>query len=134
MDRLIEMGRRFVEETAYNGRVVVDPERVAETVVNVVRSPDGIVLVSGSDASISGMIAVIVYPHPFSGERIATELVWWVDPEARGDGIRLLRAAEAWAREVGAVRMQMVAPDERVGALYRRMGYEPVETSYQRSL
>jgi GNAT superfamily N-acetyltransferase len=65
---------------------------------------------------------------------MAFEVVWWVEPEARGDGVRLLRAAEDWAIEQGIGKMQMVAPNERVGALYERMGYLPVETSYQRTL
>jgi GNAT superfamily N-acetyltransferase len=93
-----------------------------------------VILVSGSDATITGMIAMLAYDHPFSGERMAFEVVWWVEPEARGDGVRLLRAAEDWAMEQGIGKMQMVAPNERVGALYERLGYLPVETSYQRSL
>lgn len=134
MDRLIEMGKRFVEETSYRDLIRIDSERLAGTIAKVADSEDGAVLVSGSDASVTGMIAMVAYDHPYSGERTAFELVWWVEPEARGDGVRLLRAAETWAREQGCRHMQMVAPNERVGALYQRLGYSPVETSYQRSL
>ena len=134
MDRLVAMGQRFASETEYSAFVTVDPARVAHSIVQVASSPDGVVLVSGSDASLTGMIAMLAYDHPYSGERTAFELEWWVEPEARGDGVRLLRAAEDWAREVGATKMQMVAPNGRVGALYSRLGYAPVETSYQRSL
>ena len=134
IERLMDMGERFVRETKYRSLVTLRPERLAESIANVLASPSGVVLVSGSDASLTGMIAMLVYDHPFSGERTAFELVWWVEPEARGDGVRLLRAAEEWAREEGATKVQMVAPNERVGALYERLGYEPVETSYQRSL
>jgi GNAT superfamily N-acetyltransferase len=134
MDRLIAMGQRFVEETSYRDLIRIDPRRLADTIFNVVTSPDGAVFISGSDATVTGMIAMVAYDHPYSGDRTAFELVWWVEPEARGEGVRLLRAAEQWAREVGALRIQMVAPDERVGTLYQRLGYAPVETSYQRSL
>lgn len=133
-ERLMEMGMRFVAQTTYSGFIAAKPERLIDTIGSVLMNPDGVILVSGSDASLTGMIAMLAYDHPFSGERTAFEVVWWVEPEARGDGVRLLRAAEDWAKEQGAGKVQMVAPDDRVGTLYRRMGYVPVETSYQRSL
>ncbi len=132
--RLIEMGQRFVAETPYAGLITIDPERLAVTVGSLLENPHAAVFVSGSDATLTGMIALLAYDHPFSGERTAFEVVWWVEPEARGDGVRLLRAAEGWARDQGIKKMQMVAPDARVGGFYQRMGYSPVETSYQRSL
>ncbi len=131
--RLIEMGQRFVRETTYNGIIAIDPERMARVIAGILANPDGVLLVSGAD-KLTGMIGMVVYDHPFSGERTAFEIVWWVEPEARGDGVRLLRAAEDWATERGAVVMQMVAPTDRVAHLYIRLGYAPVETSFQRRL
>lgn len=133
MDRLIEMGQRFVAETEYAGLIKADPERITETVMRIATNPDGAIFVSGN-GSVTGMIAMLIYEHPFSGERMASEMAWWVEPEARGSGVKLLRAAEEWARERGAVAVQMVAPTERVGALYSRLGYKAFETSYQRRL
>lgn len=133
-DRLMEMGQRFVSETPYAGLISIDPARLSDSVGNLLANPDGAVFVSGSDATLTGMIAMLAYDHPFSGERTAFEVVWWVEPEARGDGVRLLRAAEQWARDLGIRKMQMVAPTARVGEFYARMGYAPVETSFQRSL
>ena len=131
--RMIEMGQHFVMDTEYARLVSVSPERLADTIASVLSNPDGVVLLSGNGKA-TGMIAMLAYDHPFSGERTAFEIVWWVEPEARGDGVRLLRAAEDWAREQGAKHMQMVAPNDRVGMLYQRLGYAPVETSFQRSL
>lgn len=131
--RLLEMGQRFAMETEYRDLIAINQERLSSFIETTLANPESCVLVSGSD-DLTGMIALLTYDHPFSGERTAFEVVWWVDPEARGDGVRLLRGAETWARERGIRKMQMVAPNERVGALYRRLGYAPVETSYQRSL
>ncbi len=107
--------------------------RIAASVTFLLENPDAAIFLSGNGTP-TGMIAMLAYDHPFSGERIAFEVVWWVDPEARGDGLRLLRAAEEWARDQGIKKMQMIAPNERVGVLYQRLGYLPVETSFQRSL
>jgi GNAT superfamily N-acetyltransferase len=132
--RVVEMAQRFVAETEYSDVIALQPDRVAATVERLIANPDATVLLSGSDATITGMIAMLAYDHPFSGERTAFEVVWWVEPEARGDGLRLLRAAEEWARGRGATAVQMVAPSQRVGELYIRLGYAPVETSFQRRL
>lgn len=133
-ERIIEMGKRFVEGTSYKEIISINPSRLEAAISHVIANPDGVVLVSGPETDPTGMIAMLTYDHPFSGARTAFEIVWWVDPEARGDGVRLLRAAEEWARSRGATAVQMVAPNERVGSFYRRLGYAPVEMSYQRSL
>lgn len=132
--RLLEMGQRFAAETEYRDLISVRSKPLETAILSILGNPDGATFVSGTDATLTGMIALLAYDHPFSGERTAFEVVWWVDPESRGDGLRLLRAAEGWARGQGIAKMQMVAPNERIGALYRRLGYAPVETSYQRSL
>ncbi|KKL86125.1 hypothetical protein LCGC14_1947880, partial [marine sediment metagenome] len=74
--------------------------------------------------------------HYVSGELIAGEVVWWVDPEARTrrTGLKLMRKAEETAMGMGAVKMQMVAPNERIGKLYEHFGYTKVESTYQRNL
>lgn len=131
---LTAMGQRFVQETSYKDLVSADPDRIAQTVIGILSTDTGVVLVSEGTTGPTGMIAMLSYSHPFSGELTAFEVVWWVNPEARGDGIRLLKAAEDWGRQKGATKMNMVAPNERVGALYSRLGYSPVETSFQRSL
>ena len=132
-ERLAELGQRFLESD-YAGRTKVDPARLYDSVGSIIANESGAVFVSGSDATLTGMIALLAYDHPFSGERTAFEVVWYVEPEARGDGVRLLRAAEDWARREGITKMQMVAPNQRVGDFYTRMGYEFVESSFQRSL
>lgn len=134
MERILEMGQRFVSETSYGEHIKLNPEHLSGTVVGVATNPMGVILVSERDALVNGMIALVVSNHPYSGLPTAFELVWWVDPESRGTGRELLSAAEGWAREHGAKAIQMVAPNSRIGALYERLGYRPIETSYQRSL
>jgi hypothetical protein len=79
------------------------------------------------------MIGIVAYRHPLSGVPTAGEVMWWLDPSARGGGLALLRHAERWAAETGAEQIQMIAPaaNARVGRLYARRGYRPLETSYQ---
>jgi GNAT superfamily N-acetyltransferase len=130
--RLVEMGRRFRNETGYNKHLAENPAKMAELASQLAAA--GGVLVSERAGQIVGMIGIFLFPHFLSGELVAGEVFWWVEPEHRGEGIKLLREAEKQARERGAVKLQMIAPNPKVAALYERLGYEFVESAYQRTL
>jgi GNAT superfamily N-acetyltransferase len=94
-----------------------------------------LIVVVGNHKAV-GMIGLITFLHPLSGETYATEMIWWVEPNYRksGAGIRLLRAAERWAKDQGAVALQMIAPTPEVGQIYAATGFEQIETLYQKAL
>lgn len=131
---LVEMGLRFIASTSYRGRLAANPGQIAHLMQGLIWADDGTLLVAEDDGKIAGMIGVCIYVHPISGERIAGELFWWMQPEQRGDGVKLLKAAEAWADEKCAVRMQMIAPDEKVAKAYQALGYGRLEEVWQRDL
>lgn len=132
--RLVVMGTRFLTESAYRGRVTINPVQMADTVHMLLASPIGTVFVAERDGEVVGMIGLLCFQHPISGEATVAELFWWVEPEHRGNGVRLLKRAEQWAREQGATHVHMVAPTPDVGALYTALGYELLESTYQRVL
>lgn len=82
----------------------------------------------------SGMIGGIKYPDTNSGELIASELFWFVDPSKRGEGIKLLNAFELWAINNNCKRIIMVhlmdSMPEKVGRFYERTGYRKLEVHY----
>ena len=136
VDRVVEMGRRFITETAYAPHIPVNADKMRELAENLISSNDGLLLVWDDGArGMSGMLGALVFEHPMSGEKVCSEMFWWVNPESRGTvGMKMLRYMEKWAVDRGAVKMMMIAPNERVGRFYERVGYERIETSYQRSL
>lgn len=134
IDRIVTMGRRFLAETEYREVMAGDPVRMAETVRDLIAGDRGLLLVLDGDEGLRGMIGVFAFEHPISGAVVASELFWWVEPETRGDGLKLLRGAERWARGVGASVLQMIAPNEKVARLYQAFGYVKVETLFQMRL
>lgn len=133
---IVALAMRFLEqEPAYQGVLHPNGDLIAGIVNTFVNDDDKIVYLSEYDGIITGLIALLVGNHIFTGERTATELMWFVDKAARGrDGMRLLYAAEQWARSHGARQLEMVAPSTRTGELYERLGFRPMERLYVRNL
>jgi RimJ/RimL family protein N-acetyltransferase len=132
--RLVEMGKRFLTETVYAGRVAINPAAMARTLHLLVASDGGGLFVSEQDGVVTGMIGLLLFEHPFTGELTAQELFWWVEPEHRGYGLRLLKRGEAWAAASGAQHVHMIAPTPAVGQLYERLGYGYLEAAYQKAM
>jgi GNAT superfamily N-acetyltransferase len=131
--RIVAMGERFMSNPDYNGKIAINPERLSGFAKRLIGG-EGVLLLNEREGQITGMLGMLVYDHPMSGEKTAVELFWWVNPESRGDGIRLMKRAEQIAIESGAKRMQMVAPNDKVARVYQKFGYEFVESTYQRTL
>lgn len=128
------MGERFLRETVYHGRVTVNPMAMARTVGFLIANDLGVVFVSEHRGTVVGMIGLLLFEHPITGEVTATELFWWVEPEYRGSGVRLLKRGEHWAREAGARQLHMIAPTAEVGQLYERLGFGYLEAAYQKAI
>jgi GNAT superfamily N-acetyltransferase len=130
--RLVAMGRQQI--AALSGGAVPDnPAQVEATVTHLVTTPTCGCFVAERDGAVVGMIGLVRTLSHCSGVPTAGEVMWWVDPAARGCGVALLRRAERWAAETGAQAIQMMAPasNARVGRLYARRGYQAMETIYQ---
>ena len=136
LDAIVRMGQRFLTSSTYARLLEENPAQMRRFAEQLLKRPDGHILIAERDGEAVGMVAFYVFPHFYSGEMMAGELIWWVEPEHRAGrvGLKLLRIMEELAKTLGCVKMQMIAPNERIGELYRRLGYVWVEETYQRSL
>jgi GNAT superfamily N-acetyltransferase len=99
--------------------------------------PDRACFVFDVDGIARGVLAAHAAPHQFAPIKVASELIWWVDPEHRGtSAIKMLDAYEAWATERGCQYASMVGlgHDPLTTRLYERRGYAPVERHFMRAL
>ena len=128
---LVDMGRRFLQESSYGAIMPFEPDSLASTFKNLILHDDGLLLVSG-DENVTGMIGMHVFKHPLSGKKMAAENFWWMNPESRGgrDALRLLRDAESWVMSQGVEWMHMIAPSAKVAEFYERLGYSPLEIHF----
>lgn len=132
--QMVEMGSRFIAQTAYAGMVADNPEQrriLGETLIHGAQSG---IFISEREGRITGMLGMVAFANHIDGAMTAGEVFWWADPDVRGDGIRLFHFAEQWAIDMGCDKIQMVAPNERIEQLYGRLGFVPMERTFQRDL
>lgn len=136
LPRVVAMFARFVRESQYRQYIGNHPDHAARMMAQLIDREDWALFVVEQDDDVIGMLGLMLFDQPFSGERLATELFWWLDPEHRGHGGWLLKRGEKWAKAHGATRISMMAPADkpRVAETYRRLGYAEVEHVYQRDL
>lgn len=134
--RLVEMGQRFIAETEYRDFIAFNRDALEALMAGMIGKTNCAIFVGEVSGQIVGMLGMHIYRHPMSNERVAAEAFWWVEPEHRKSsvGLDLLARGEAWAKTNAATKMQMIAPNERVGRLYRTRGYRKFEEQYQRDL
>lgn len=131
------MGKAFHAVTGVADLISLDLATLERTFVQLMES--GVILVVEGGGGLVGATGALLHPHYFNSAHITgQELFWWIDPDHRGVGAELLNALEQWVEAQGAHSFSMIALEalepERVGLIYRRRGYRPVERSYLRGI
>jgi GNAT superfamily N-acetyltransferase len=133
---VVRMACQFICESSYRGLVTVNPA-AQEQLARDCLEGGGLFVVDVAHRAV-GVIGLALVVLPTTGELVALELIWWVDPGLRKGtaGVRLWEVAEEWARLSKAVWIQMIAPAgaELVERMYRRRGYQALETVFVKAL
>lgn len=98
---------------------------------------DRLCLIYAPDGTARGALVAYASQHQFAPVKVASELMWWVDPEHRGlSAAKMLQAYEDWAAERGCVFASMVSLDGNVAPskLYERRGYVPIERHFMKRI
>lgn len=142
---IVEMAQRFYPVSPYpalyGGMADTQAAGLALVAMHGAEGIDpGVMLVAEEDGALIGMACLCADRATFNpAVRIASELVFWIEPEHRGGmaAVRLLKAAEDRAREQGVQvnRMAVLSTSPAQAAqLYERMGYTMTECYYSKRL
>ncbi len=133
--QLIALGKKFFDASKYSDFTTYSEEVVGSMLENMIDDKNSILIVL-EVGKLQGMLGAIIYPMYMSGELTGQEMFWWC--EKRGEGGKLLTAAEDKARELGAKSFTMLSLDQltpdRLDRIYSSRGYVSSEHSYIRSL
>jgi GNAT superfamily N-acetyltransferase len=129
-------GVRAFASIAYPGEPM-RVDHVANVLRGVMENQDGLVaLMETDEAAFAGMFVAIAHRGILTGARTMGEVLFYVDPQARGHGKKLLNFAEEWARERGCERATLchLETTPNLETAYRRWGYAPLERAYMKEL
>lgn len=129
LDDLVELGRRMHAESNYTPLVYSEfvYRRNLELLLG---SERGCVLVAELQGELIGVYVGVVGDAFFSTDRIAQDLLLYVEPEHRGGmtAMRLIKAFENWAWQQGAAQIRpgiSVGGDYTTAArLYEAAGFD----------
>lgn len=133
-DDVIRMARAFHQASPYSG-LSFDEDKCHDLFMTYLKGDKkSLIIILASEERPFGMIIGFVNSLPFSFDRVATELAWWVDEDKRRsrDSLLLFKAYEDWTLRVGAKITSMAMLDDvtNLSSFYEKQGYRPAERHY----
>jgi len=130
MPRLLELGRLMLaESTATPFRF--DMGKTAETLAKIMNG-GGVIFVSERDGVIVGGFAGGVCEQWYSRDKVGFDYALFIEPGLRNGltAIKLVRAFEVWAAEMGAIELRLGITTgvhvESTARLYEYLGFQNI--------
>lgn len=130
VDTIAKMAMNFMDVTDYKD--LSDEETIRNLIISIVSGDPYEKIIIFSD---TGFIVGAATSFLFGKHRLASEIAWWVEPEARGtgEGLTLLKAFEYWAKNVANCKLiSMASLDKTVEKYYKKNGYKLYERAYMK--
>ena len=136
--RFIELCGNFHKASPYNRRQfsIEKVETLAKSITASDKSTFIIITIADDEGVIQGFLIGLTSEVPFSEEKVALELAWWVEPEARGtrQSVEMVYAFKAWAKKIGCQIAQISMIEDtgtdKIDKLYNRAGFRRAEVNY----
>lgn len=127
---LLALGERMHAESPHFRQITFSAGKLAETLVDVLDSPNGFLMVGDAKGEIAGVMVGLAVEHWCSTDLVATDLALYVKPEFRGSMLaaRLIARYKSWAHALGAkiisVGISTGVNVEQTARLYEAMGFK----------
>lgn len=134
--RILPMAKAFYD--FYDTTIPFDEESTYALFLDLVEH--GFIVVAEKGLDLVGMIGFMVGPFPMNKHyKVATEIMWWMEPEHRGTRVSLMlvQVAEQLAKIDDCYQVVMSAlanSPKSIGKTYERLGYVYQEGSYVKEL
>lgn len=136
---IVFLGKKFVKESQ-NTHLGWDQDKAHDMAKMAVERDDFLVVVMEHEEEVVGFLVALVTPCFFSNKLQAVEMAWYVHKDHRGSGeaLKMVDAYELWAREAGAILVNMINLDmlngDKVKRIYEKKGYHLVENTFVKEL
>lgn len=135
--KVTEFMKQFEQHTGF---VKVDVEHATKQYERFIKNNIGamIILEDDNTGELYGGIGVVALPDIHCGTLTAVETFWFVSPEHRGQGLKLLKAFENWGKEKKCKRLALIhltdSFPEILEKIYIRKKYKLVEKHYLKEI
>jgi predicted N-acetyltransferase YhbS len=130
--RLVEM---FFKERLEKTGTLYSPDHACAHFDLFIKAPGILALCAEEEGKIVGMIVGISSAIIFAKELAMQEMVWYVEPDKRKCGLKLLREFERRSKELGLQYVMMVGMSgDPVVDFYPRVGYAELEKIFIKAL
>ena len=132
--------KQFCKEVPHPAWGRFDSNKVKDLVSSLIEIEAGFVKIVTIDEEVVGALIATATPVPINSFIFAQELMFWLDPDHRNGktSSKLIDAYVEWSKAVGCDFVRLSTLDEllgsRVGVLFKRKGFKPIETAYIKEL
>lgn len=134
IDNLIPLFKKFFDNSPYKN-YKWDEDAAWETAATLIMDKENSVVITYIiDDKPVGIIAGTSCKSLFSFEKVATEIIWWVEEDYRNTraGLELFNALEYWAFNVinSSMLSMVYLENNNLEKLYEKKGYVRTESSF----
>jgi len=135
---ICEMAKHF-GKAHYEKWFPIEDYKIADNVTETLSAPPDkrIILLATNEGNPVGMLVARCDDHPYSTVKVASEVMWWMEPEFRKSrlALQLPSAFEYWAKNIAKADLMMLSTvdresSEKVEKFYKRKGYSLVENGF----
>lgn len=144
-NHILQFTNNFFQSSPYRDIVRFDEGKIAQYIMEFIEASklERIIILALDSITKEpiGMVAGLISEVPFSSDKVATEQVWYIEPQYRNTrtSIKLVEAFEYWAREITKADVVLMSSlnnneQEKVDRFYTRKGYTLCEKGYVKGL
>lgn len=132
--------KQFCKEVPHAAWRKTDTNRIKNVVEQLIKSDDGFVKIVCYEGDIVGALIGMISQAPINDYKFSQELMFWFEPEHRNGRVapKLIDEYVDWSKRNGCSFARLSTLDEllnsKVGILFKRKGFSPIETAYVKEL
>jgi GNAT superfamily N-acetyltransferase len=139
LKQYVKLAETFHAASPMHGVIDFDPKGYAEFYTLALQNESMGIWLAEIENKVVGIVGAIAYPLYFNPNALVVqELWWWLDPAFRGEGNKMFKQIELWAKERNASALFMIAlEDDRAAKMekvYQRAGFKPIERTFMKKV
>ena len=137
---LVIASKQFGKEIPHKSVSKFDTNKISEIISNLINSEAGFVKVVEYDKEVVGCLMAVASELVINRYIASQELLLWIDPDHRNGktSSQLIDSYVEWSKSIGCDFVRLSAQNQvmngKAGILFKRKGFQAMETAYVKDL